>query len=296
MTSGVVFNIQRYSIHDGPGIRTTVFLKGCPLDCWWCHNPESRSAKPEVLVVEGRCIRCGACTTACPRPSGGEFQESARCTRCGACVAACPTGARQLVGQRMTVAEVLAEVLKDRMFYDDSRGGVTISGGEPLMQPLFLMELLAECRRERVHVALDTAGFAAWETLAEVAALVDLFLYDLKLLDDAEHERYTGVSNGSILENLVALGGVHNQIWVRIPLIPGVNDEPTHLEAMARFVADVAGVHRVCLLPYHKAGIHKAQRCGCTPRLDDTSHPTPEALGRASECFTQLGLMTTIGG
>lgn len=205
MSSGLVFNIQKYSIQDGPGIRTTVFLKGCPLRCWWCHNPESLSPKPEIVILEARCRLCGECLQVCPNDAifaenGGFRYDVEACALCGTCVEACPSGARQMVGTRMTVPEVMAEISKDRIFYDDSRGGVTFSGGEPLMQPRFLRDLLAACRAQSIHTTVDTCGFGTREYLLSIAPLTDLFLYDLKAIDEAKHLQYTGVSNSSILD------------------------------------------------------------------------------------------------
>jgi len=307
MQTGLVFNIQRYSIQDGPGIRSTVFLKGCPLRCWWCHNPESQAPEPEIAVIQTRCAQCGECLSVCPQarrtdlqsvaPGRTTFKSSdpcthgsadshslqlsgtdlqlplaqddlesrptvARCTRCGACVEACPTEARQMVGRRMTTDEVLAEVLKDRLFYDDSGGGVTFSGGEPLMQPEFLLELLRACRAHGIHTAVDTSGYAPQEQLRAAAGLTDLFLYDLKTMDDARHLECTGVSNAAILDNLAALGRMHQNIWIRIPIVPGFNDDAEQLDAAARFVASIPAVRQVSLLPYHPTGNHKVRWLG----------------------------------
>jgi pyruvate formate lyase activating enzyme len=305
MEDGLVFNIQRYSIHDGPGIRTTVFLKGCPLDCWWCHNPESQSGEPEIVAIEGRCIRCGECRKACPqegRAARGDPAASKepprdfRCIRCGACVAACPTGARQMVGRRMTVAEVVAEVLKDRVFYEESGGGVTISGGEPLMQPRFLVGLLASCRTQGIHTAVDTCGYAPPADLLAAAPLADLFLYDLKLMDDAGHRRYTGASNATVLDNLRALGRVHDRIWIRVPIIPGVNDDAENLEAAARLAASIPGVRQVNLLPYHEAGAYKSPRLGKPYRLGVAAPAAPASMNEAAARFRAAGLNVMIGG
>ena len=266
MESGLVFNIQRYSIHDGPGIRTTVFLKGCPLRCSWCHNPEGISPESAVVVLENRCLQCGQCRTVCPQAkaagNGSLSGEPARCIRCGACVEVCPTGARQLVGRRMSVREVLTEVLKDRIFYEESDGGATFSGGEPLMQPRFLKEVLEACRAEGIHTAVDTSGYAPKEDLLSVAPLTDLFLYDLKAVDDERHRQGTGVSNALILDNLLALGGIHQNIWIRAPLVPGFNDGPDQVEAVARFAASVPGMRQVNLLPYHAMAAHKWMSLG----------------------------------
>jgi pyruvate formate lyase activating enzyme len=302
MQTGLVFNIQRYSIQDGPGIRTTVFLKGCPMACSWCHNPESQSPEPEISVVEGRCIRCGACWEACPqRGEGGEAADGRRavpsdgeCTRCGACVEACPTGAREMVGRRMAVDEVLEAVLRDRIFYDDSGGGVTFSGGEPLAQPAFLVELLEACRRERLHTAVDTCGYAPREDLLAATAVADLFLYDLKLLDDERHRHYTGVSNALVLDNLEALGHSHANVRLRIPIVPGVNDDGENLRAAARLAASLPGVRQVDLLPYHDLGRHKV------PRGEREDAPPPVTVGvdlaAAAEPFRALGLNVRTGG
>ncbi|MCX5677184.1 MAG: glycyl-radical enzyme activating protein [Planctomycetota bacterium] len=311
MESGLVFNIQKYSIQDGPGIRTTVFLKGCPLDCWWCHNPEGQSPEPEITVIEGRCMRCGECRRVCvrgpvrppvlgggsPAAAGcGPAGEPAACTLCGKCVEACPTGARQMVGRRMNAAEVLAEVLKDRVFYEESGGGVTFSGGEPLRQPRFLKALLQACRDAGLHTAVDTCGFAPKEDLLAVAPLADLFLYDLKFMDESRHARFTGASNVSILDNLRALGGIHGNIWIRVPIIPGLNDSARELEALARCAASVPGVRQVNVLPYHGAGAYKSPRVGRAYRLQETAPPSPEYMEDVAARFRGHGLSVRIGG
>ncbi len=298
VVSGLVTNIQRYSLHDGPGIRTTVFLKGCPLDCWWCHNPEGLAPERELVTVESRCLQCGECVKACPEGIAvpGTSPDRAVCVRCGACVRACPTGARQFAGVAMTVADVLFEIDKDRIFHDDSSGGVTFSGGEPLLQFEFLLALLQGCRQAGVHTAVDTCGFVKESQLSQVAALADLILFDLKILDEARHRKFTGVSNASILENLRQVSSRHPKVWLRVPIIPGVNDAPAELEAIARFAASLSGIRQVSLLPYHRTGIQKFQRLGRDYRLPDTTPPSSEQIKAAADCFGAYGLKVKVGG
>ena len=301
MHHGLVFNIQKYSVHDGPGIRTTVFLKGCPLHCPWCHNPEGISRQREIVVLENRCIGCGQCRLACRYgtviPGDGALPpRSEVCELCGACVEACPTQGRQLVGQEVSVSQVLEAVLRDRIFYEDSGGGVTFSGGEPLSQPDFLRRLLEACRERNLHTTVDTCGLARQEDLLAVAALTDLFLYDLKFMDDAKHRRYTGVSNGLIRDNLRALGRVHRQIWVRVPIIPGINDDHADLQAAACFAATVPGVRQVNLLPFHRTGLPKSHRLGQDSPLAGLQPPAAESMKRAVEIFAAVGLAVKTGG
>jgi pyruvate formate lyase activating enzyme len=303
MTSGMVFHIQRFSIQDGPGIRTSVFLKGCPLRCDWCHNPESQWPGPELVVRRERCIRCGSCVACCPegepRVPGG-----APCPVCGACAEACPTESRAVAGRTMTVTEVLSEVSRDRLVYEESGGGVTISGGEPLAQPVFLRELLAGCRRLGIPAAIDTCGYAPREDLLEAAALADLVLYDLKGLDEARHLDRTGVSLRPILENLKALAAIHPRVHLRIPLIPGYNDDPSELEGMAQYAEELRGpsagasrgIRAVSLLPYHRLGEDKRTRLGRVERTRDTMPPTPAQVAAAASIFRSHGFEVLIGG
>lgn len=297
--SGVVFNIMRFALHDGPGIRTTVFLKGCPLSCWWCHNPESQEFEPSLMYFANRCRLCYDCLAACSRGAirleDGTLTTSAECVRCGDCAEACVAGARQLAGKRVTVSEVLAECERDVVFFDESGGGVTVSGGEPLSQPDFTEALLAGCRERRIHAALDTCGFSEREVALRVSRFADLVLYDLKLLDSVAHRKYTGVPSEPILANLAALTEAGRNLIVRIPLIPGVNDHQESLGALADFVWQL-GLRRIDLLPYHKIGIDKYGRLGRTRPLGDVEPLSGAEVSRIASDLASRGFAIGIGG
>jgi len=299
--TGTIFDIKRYAIHDGPGIRTTVFLKGCPLRCSWCHNPESWAAEREFSIRTGRCTTCGRCAEACPndavtRPGDPKGTDPSRCVLCGACVEACPTGAREIVGRQVTVQQTMAEVLRDRIFFEQSGGGVTFSGGEPLAQAEFLTAMLALCKTEEIHTALDTSCHAPWEILESVLPMVDLFLCDLKQMDARRHQEITGVSNELILENLRQLDRRGAEIIIRIPIIPGVNDDGPNLVASAEFVASLPAVARVDLLPYNEAVRGKLGRLGGDYAPFETTPPTDEQMKTIAARFQRLGLQVKIGG
>ncbi|MCR4398587.1 MAG: glycyl-radical enzyme activating protein [Firmicutes bacterium] len=292
---GTIFDIMKYSIRDGPGIRTTVFLKGCPLRCRWCHNPEGQIEAPELLCAPERCSGCGDCIRVCPRgairPAKGMPVTDRRiCDACGSCARACHFEARSIVGRRVDATEVIAEVRKDTVFYDESGGGVTFSGGEPLGQPAFLAGLLAECKRQGIRTAVDTSGFCDRRDLMELSEYVDLFLYDLKVMDEAAHLEYTGVSNRPILSNLEELSSRHRNIWVRIPLVPGVNDSEENILATGRFLSSLRGIRRVCVLPYHKTGIGKYARLGREYTLDGLEEPKREAVAEVESVLASFGL------
>lgn len=291
MLVGRVFNVQRFSIHDGPGIRTTVFLKGCPLACVWCHNPEGLSPASEIVRNEARCTACGACRRACAFDN-----DRSRCVRCGACAEVCPTGARQLVGREVGVGDLLAEILRDEPFFDESGGGVTLSGGEPLLQAAFAAALLSAARDRGVHAALDTSGFAPREVLLAVASLADLVLYDVKLVDSARHCAASGVPSGPILDNLRALAAVHPAIWLRVPVIPGINDDDANLAAIARLAAELPGITRVHLLPYHRTAMAKFARIERPYALEGLAPPGAERMNDLARVFAGAGLDVRIGG
>lgn len=315
MLRGRIFNIQRFSVHDGPGIRTTVFFKGCPLRCVWCHNPESIRAEVELTLVESRCIHCDQCIEACPTGrlaalEADDVSGAPECTLCGACAEVCPTEARQIVGRSVTVEELLTEVLRDRLFFDDSGGGVTFSGGEPLSQPDFLAAVLEACRAEGVRTAVDTSGFCRLEDLLRIAPWTDLFLFDLKHMDDARHRELTGVSNRRILENLVALTAATAasgpgsapapddgapRVRIRVPVIPGKNDDRANLDAVARFAASLPGVRQVDLLPYHPHGLGKLERLGAPAPAETIAPVDPARLALLAAVVRDAGLEPRIG-
>lgn len=301
MPSGWIFNTQRFSVHDGPGIRTTVFLKGCPLACVWCHNPEGIASGPELALSPKRCIACGECVAVCPEglPVPGASPQpgsEGSCLVCGACAETCPSQARQVAGRRASVDEVIAEILKDRIFFEQSGGGATFSGGEPLWQPQFLSSLLAACKSEGIRTAVDTSGLAPWKDLESIAAITDLFLYDIKHLDDEVHRRYTGASNLQILSNLQRLGALGSRIWVRVPVIPGFNDAPSHLRAIGHLAAGIDGVERVCLLPYHPLGEDKLRRQGREAVLAIVDRPSDAQMQNLADQVAASGVTTWLGG
>jgi len=291
MTSrtGTIFNIQRFSVHDGPGVRTTVFMKGCPLACDWCHNPESQDVAPTVVRLRHHCIECGLCTP-------GELANPVVANRDAGDVERCPSGALQMIGERIDARALVARLLRDRVFFDESHGGVTLSGGEPLVQAPFVIDLLKGLHAEGVHTALDTCGFTPWEHLRAAAAVADLILYDLKLMDPARHAAATGVSNERILDNLRQLAKLHRNVWIRVPVIPGINDDAENMDATAGFLATLQPAPRVSLLPYHPAGAAKFARLGKSYTLRHLATPSQDALETIAARFAARGLAASIGG
>jgi len=300
--TGRIFDIKRYSIHDGPGIRTTVFLKGCSLGCLWCHNPESVAAGPELMHWPARCVRCHACVAACPKgaivkdAAGAVAVDRDKCDLCGKCAEACLYDAMQVVGREMSVDEVLAEAEKDRVFYEQSGGGVTLSGGDPAVQAEFAEALLDGCRARGLRTAVDTAGLAKNGTLDRLAAKTELLLFDLKLMDDARHREFTGVSNALILDNLERLAAAGPEIWVRIPLVRGVNDDDDNIRRTIAFLERLMTVRRVGLLPYHAGGLDKAGRIGKGAQFRKFEPPTEERLAAIEAAFRKAGFEVRRGG
>ena len=303
MRDASIFNVQGFSIHDGPGIRTTIFLKGCPLECFWCQNPESQRSRAEPFFQEDRCTGCGDCVAACgslaiSMRSGRASIDREKCAGAGDCVDACNPGALQLVGSTTTAARIFDEVAKDRLFYDGSGGGVTIGGGEPLYQPAFTIDLLRRCREAGIHTALDTCGYANWRVVSHVVAQADLVLYDFKHMDSDAHRAGTGVPNELILRNARR---IHHELGIpmlaRVPIIPGFNDTGANLRATASFIAnELAPSTPVHLNAYHRLGEFKRERLA-RPAPDGLPAPPGEASMRAiADLFLSYGLPTFIGG
>lgn len=291
--SGIITNIQHFSVDDGPGIRTTVFLKGCPLSCAWCHNPETHACKSELMYHAARCIGCRRCLPVCPQAAHGfadgmhRFDRS-RCLGCFACTGVCPSSALEKVGREMSVSEVLEEVLSDRVFYARSGGGITLSGGEPLAQADFAAQLLLSCKRESLHTCVETCGFGSQKALLELAAHTDLFLFDWKLTDPELHERFTGVSNRTIEENLALLCQSGAKIILRCPMIPGVNLNPAHYNGIAALSRRHAAICEIHLEPYHPLGAEKSRALGKTPAFADTEFFSASALTDARTYIAAL--------
>ena len=300
---GVIFDIKRYAIHDGPGIRTTVFMKGCPLRCIWCHNPESQLMNFEIMYLEYKCIHCHTCVMVCPEKviyfDEGENQHFNRkgCTYCGLCTDNCPTGALEFVGRKITVEELIIEIEKDMTLFDSSGGGVTFSGGEPLMQPKFLRESLKRLRERYVHTALDTSGYASRDVLKSIMDYVNIFLYDIKLYDEKEHIKYTGFSNAVIKENLRFLveSGRGRDIILRFPVIPTITDTDENIQGWISFIRELKGIEEIDLLPYHDVS-EKFKRLGKEYRMKVHHSPTDERMKEIKEKFEEIGLRVKRGG
>lgn len=293
--TGKIFNIQRYSIYDGPGIRTTIFLKGCPLKCFWCHNPEGVSIESEIQILDFKCQRCGLCIENCPNNArflseGRILINKDKCTRCFRCVKVCPNYATELIGREIDVKEVLNIVKQDIPFYKRSNGGVTFSGGEPFLQAEFLKNCLIECVKKNIHTAVDTSGFVEEHKLKEIMPYVNLFLYDIKTLDDSKHKNTTGVSNKIILDNLRMLLKSKARVHLRIPLIPTFNDLVEDIQKVADFVSDLKGIEFIEILPFHQLGSGKYKSLQKTYKAINLKIIPKEKLKALLEPFDKKGI------
>ena len=294
---GLITNIQRFSLDDGPGIRTTVFFKGCSLACIWCHNPETICPNPEIQYNIRVCRHCDICNKVCPEHAISNYGEGkridkAKCTRCGTCVKACLYNALTLIGSKYTVERLLEELLKDKLFYEKTGGGVTLSGGEPLLQDQFVNELLAALKENGISVALDTCGNVKWEAIEPVLPRIDLFLYDIKTFTPGLHKEFTGRENNRILENLKKIDAAGARIWIRIPMIEGLNDVEVHM--ISEFLATLQNIELVELLPYHELGLMKYESLGLEYCRDKFKTPSLEKLKAIGEVMVASGLNVNI--
>ena len=308
----LVSDIQKFAVNDGPGIRTIIFLKGCPMHCEWCHNPETKNLKPEIYWKNRLCVQCGACLEVCPNqainppipPEQTQMNETAyykiirdKCDHCMACVEACRYDALSIVGKPMSVDEILNEVEKDRPFYDNSGGGMTLSGGEPSFHADFSISLLKNARLRGLHTCLDTNGFCEWDTFSQVVEYADIVLFDLKHIDPVIHKKKTGVDNKKILRNLSLLSETDKEIWVRIPVIPGFNDTiDFHIRA-SQFLSQLPGqISRVDLLPFHNWCQDKYGWLGIEWQMREIEATDPSFLEIPADLYIEKGLHATVGG
>ncbi len=295
---GTITDIKRFAIHDGPGIRVTVFFKGCPLSCWWCHNPECIAFSPQLVHYESRCMGCLECVRVCPtgaleKGAEGPVIHREKCIYCRECEKMCPTGAMEVAGRRVSVGYLIKEVEKDLPFMRNSGGGLTLSGGEPLAQADFAEALLREAKGRGIHTAVDTCGHVPFSVFERVCPFTDLFLYDLKFMDREKHRKYTGVYNNLILENLEKLLTMKAEVQVRIPVLPGIND--SEMKDMAAWLS-LKGVKDVVLLPYHRAGEVKYSRLGMNYRLKGMRPPSKQQLDEIKGLFEREGIKVKVGG
>lgn len=297
--SGLIFNIQRFAIHDGPGIRTTIFMKGCPLSCWWCHNPEGISPFIELMWTRYKCIHCQSCVTICSNKAlifeqDKLILDKSRCSLCGKCAQVCPTNSLKLVGQYVEPEDILKELEKDTMYFDQSDGGVTFSGGEPLFQIDFLLQVLPKIKSRQIHITIDTSGYVNTEDLERILPYVDLFLYDLKIINQTKHVQNTGVGNDIIKKNLRFLISKKKNVIVRVPVIPQVNDSPQDIDELATFVRSLDSDLEIDLLPYHDVS-EKYQALWRKTKSSTTENLTQIAYDIKVKLESQ-GLRVKIGG
>ncbi|MBT3575838.1 MAG: glycyl-radical enzyme activating protein [Candidatus Marinimicrobia bacterium] len=301
-SSSLIFDIKRYAINDGPGIRVTVFFKGCPLSCVWCHNPESHSPSIQKMYSQEKCLGCEACVGACEQnacilTSDGIVTNQDLCILCGKCAEACPTKATEMSGEQLPISDIMTIISSEKSLMDDSGGGVTFSGGEPLMHPDLLIPLLDECGSLGIHRCVDTTGLASTELLVQVASKTELFLFDLKLMDSERHLRYTGVNNKTILNNLRLLADLDVDIIIRVPLIEDVNDDDQNIQATAEFIAALPGKTRgVNLLPFHHAAAKKHEKLGHHYDAALLGEPDQKRQLEIVDLFMNFGVSASIGG
>jgi pyruvate formate lyase activating enzyme len=293
---GIITDIQRFSVHDGPGIRTLVFLKGCPLRCPWCGNPEAQLRKPEIAFFEHRCIACEKCVAACVSSALKRIGVIDRdsCDLCGYCAAVCPSRAIQQIGETISTAQLYNEVMKDEAFYRNSGGGVTFSGGEPLVQPEFLLSLLDRLQKASIHTVIETAGYVEWPILEEVSEKTDLFFYDVKIFDSQRHAALLGVDNATILDNLIKLSCLGKEIIIRIPVVPGYTDGDDNITSLLKFAASLKRIVKVELLPYHNYGKKKYISLGRKYDLGEHEAADDGRLDMVVADGARLGLDVTV--
>lgn len=304
MKQGMIFDIDRYAIHDGHGIRCLIFMKGCPIRCRWCSNPEGQNFFPEAAYFPAKCIGCGACAEACSQnairmENGRPVTDWKLCDNCGVCVEECYAGARRLFGNPVTVEELFCEIKKDVVFFKNSGGGVTVGGGEVTGQPEFVREFLKRCKNENIHTAIETCGYCSWDNLRKIAEYTDFVFYDIKHMDPKIHKRLTGFSNKRILQNLIKLSREDVELLIRIPVIPKHNDDEANIEATAEFIVEelnLSKLKKIELLPYHKLGAFKYQRLGGTYGLSDLEPPSEDEMGALKKIVESHGLNCQIGG
>ena len=292
---GKIFDIKRFAVHDGPGVRTTVFFKGCPLNCLWCHNPEGISFETELAYLYRRCVACGECVSACPQglhtlKDGVHTMRREGCTLCMRCANVCLPGALKRYGMEYTVEELLAIVLKDRDFYRESGGGVTCSGGEPLAQADFAAAFLMACKANGLHTAVDTSGYAPWEAFSGVLPYTDLFLYDIKHMNAKIHTELTGVSNEPILANLRALAEYGKAVEVRVPVIPRLNDGKENIDSLGKFLGSISTLTAVRPLPYHALSGSKYAALGKTANMPPADGAEMDRAAHVADRLAEMGL------
>lgn len=298
--NGLIFDIKRFAVHDGPGIRTTIFLKGCPLSCWWCHNPEGLSNSQEIIYYDYKCMNCDKCINICQQNALEEknnkiVRNHKICTSCGNCVEICPTASQQIIGQKISAENAIKEIEKDHIFFETSNGGVTFSGGEPLMQHEFLKETLKLCKKRSIHTALDTSGFCHSDVFNTLIKFNDLFLYDLKIIDDQQHKKYTGVSNKKIIKNLDILQEKEKDIIIRFTIVKGITDTKENLRDIINLVSSFEKIKEIDLLPFHNVN-EKYQRIGKQNKLKDIKPPSSNDIKRIKKQFEQKDLNVRISG